>query len=113
MMNCLLLLMLATTALALGMHKHFKELRQRSPSDAQSLALKGIGWGLLIISPVSLAPLSWPVALLYWLGLLALAILGTATLLSALGKRRVGKGNPAKSVRQAPRTLARKQQSAA
>ena len=113
MMNCLLLLLLATTALALGMHKHFKDFRQRSPSVTQSLALKGIGWGLLTISPVPLVSLSWPVALLYWLGLLALAILGTATLLSVLGKRQAGKGSPAKSVRRAPKTLARKHQSAA
>jgi hypothetical protein len=76
-------------ALALSMHKNHRDLLGAPPPRWRSLLLQVIGWTLLALSIAPcVARSGWSAGLVLWFGLLTVAVLVVALLLTYVPKRR-------------------------
>ena len=70
-------------ALALSMHKHHRDVFGTAPTRGRTLALQGAGWLLLTASVwPCVAHSGWSIGLVLWIGLLTVAALTVALLLT-------------------------------
>jgi purine-cytosine permease-like protein len=71
------------TALALGMHRHYRQLRHRALRSTTQILLRVLGAALLTASfAASIADAGWAIGPVLWLGWLTAAALTVALLLT-------------------------------
>lgn len=75
--------LLSFAALALGMHRHYRQVFQRAPRRGLQILLRVLGTALLAASfAASVADAGWAIGAVLWFGCLTAAALGVALTLT-------------------------------